>query len=117
MGSSCLPIHLRTRRDRHRTRRRRATRIIAQNGAGATYAAGLARAHAGGSYSDWYLPSKAELNKLWLNRVAIGGFASAHCWSSSEYNADVAWDQYFVVGDQGSHNKYATSRVRAVRAF
>ena len=98
------------------------TKIIAQNGAGVTYAAGLARAYSGGGYSDWYLPSKDELNMLYLNRVAIGGFDTTsppYYWSSSEYEnyPDVAWFQFFVVGSQNDGDKVGTGRVRAVRAF
>ena len=100
------------------------TKIIAQNGAGASYAAGLARAYTGGGHSDWYLPSKDELSKLYLNRHAIGGFHTASddrpwYWSSSEYeyNVYIAWSQSFVDGGQGSNGKYDTYRVRAVRAF
>jgi len=95
--------------------------IIAQNGAGVAYAAGLARAYSSGGNSDWYLPSKDELNKLYTNRVAIGSFASAErYWSSSQYAdyAYYAWYQYFVGGYQGNGaNKYGAYRVRAVRAF
>jgi len=96
--------------------------IIAQNGAGSTYAAGLARAHGGGGHSDWYLPSKDELKMLHLNRDAIGGFETTSnpwYWSSSEYedNASAAWYQYFDVVYQGLNFKYLTYRVRAVRAF
>jgi len=73
-------------------------------------------------YSDWYLPSKDELNKLYLNRVAIGGFASNFYWSSTEFNDDDAWGQYFYDGYQyGSGKYYGFSSnyngVRAVRAF
>jgi len=93
-------------------------KIIVQNGAGSTYAAGLARAYDGGGYSDWFLPSKNELNKLYDNRVAIGGFADRLYWSSSETIAEYAWSQDFLNGDQyGGYDKYNTFRIRAVRAF
>ena len=68
-------------------------------------------------YSDWYLPSKDELNKLYLNRTAIGGFAAVYYWSSSEINFNDAWFQVFYNGNQQNSNKTATWYVRAVRAF
>ena len=91
--------------------------IVGQNGVGITYAAGLARAYNGGSYTDWYLPSKDELNKLYLNRGAIGGFAADYYWSSSEYNASFAQLQNFNNGSQLDTNKSSTIYVRAVRSF
>ena len=68
-------------------------------------------------YSDWYLPSKDELNKLYLNQTAIGGFAADFYWSSSEGNNNPAWVQYFDGGYQASYGKSFTYYVRAVRAF
>ena len=68
-------------------------------------------------YSDWYLPSKDELNKLFLNRLAIGGFASSLYWSSSEYVAQAAWVQDFLGGTQGGNGKPGSGLVRAVRSF
>jgi type II secretion system protein I len=97
--------------------------IISIQGATTTsYAAGLARAYSGGGYTDWYLPSKDELNKLWVNRAKIGGFSSSgYYWSSSEYSvysAYYAWYQYFGSGYQSYSLKSSYSlRVRAVRAF
>jgi len=70
-----------------------------------------------GSYSDWYLPSKDELDKLCINKVAIGGFADPFYWSSSELTAGSAWLQIFYDGFQDYYYKYSTGRVRAVRAF
>ncbi len=70
-----------------------------------------------GGYSDWYLPSKDELNKLYLNQVAIGGFANASYWSSSETDDYGAWGQYFNDGTQGGYDKDTPNYVRAVRAF
>jgi len=69
-------------------------------------------------YSDWFLPSKDELNKLYLNRVAIGNFGYEAYWSSSEGGATHAWTQYFVGGSQAPFSlKYYVFCVRAVRSF
>jgi hypothetical protein len=72
-----------------------------------------------GGYSDWYLPSKDELNKLYLNKTAIGGFASAIYWTSSENNfsATSAWYQNFSDGAQNGISKATLYRVRAIRTF
>jgi hypothetical protein len=91
--------------------------ITIQGGTPTSYAAGVARAHNGGGYTDWYLPSKDELNKLYENRTAIGGFADYYYWSSSEYDNSNAWIQSFGSGDQDFFNKSSTFYVRAIRAF
>jgi hypothetical protein len=72
------------------------------------------------SYSDWFLPNKEQLNRLYINRSAVGGFSAYFYWSSTEVNADLAWSQTFTNGrqnHQNDSNKNAYSRVRAVRAF
>jgi len=68
-------------------------------------------------YSDWYLPSKDELNKLYLNKSAIGGFTSTLYWSSSEYSSLYAWTQYFGSGGQVYDTKGSSTYVRAIRSF
>ena len=72
-----------------------------------------------GNYSDWYLPSKDELNQLYINRDAIGGFANGYSyWSSTENGSSGAWVQYFdFVVNQGNNFKNGRLSVRAVRAF
>ena len=74
-----------------------------------------------GGYSDWYLPSKDELFKLYLNRVAIGGFSTGgFYWSSSEKAYDEAWVKSFGEGDYsqaGEWKNQAIHSVRAIRAF
>ena len=77
-------------------------------------------------YSDWFLPSKDELNILYLNRVAIGNFStngggtSSYYWSSSEitFNIYSSWAQDFDTGQQGVGSwKDGSWMVRAVRYF
>ncbi len=70
-----------------------------------------------GGYSDWYLPSKDELNILCLNKAAIGGFVSVEYWSSSEVSANFASDKDFVNGAQNSTPKNNALAVRAIRTF
>jgi hypothetical protein len=68
-------------------------------------------------YNDWFLPSKDELNQMYLHKAAIGGFADYGYWSSSEFSADNAWLQGFGDGSQPNISKSSTFNVRAVRAF
>jgi hypothetical protein len=91
--------------------------IIENQGQSSSNAAGLARAHNGGGYTDWYLPSKDELNKLYLNRVAIGGFALKEYWSSTEKGSTYAYLLDFSNGDIVYTGKDQSYRVRAIRAF
>jgi hypothetical protein len=84
----------------------------------ATNAAATASAYTLNGYSDWYLPSRDELNQLYLNQGFVGGFAINYYWSSSEFDSHSAWVQYFSFGSQGYNDvKYDTLGVRAVRAF
>jgi hypothetical protein len=94
------------------------TTIIDAQGATATdYAAGLARAYAGGGYDDWFLPSRDELNLLYLQKDEVGGFTTNFYWSSTESDSRNAWKQRFSDGNQNNNNKNNASNVRAVRAF
>ena len=81
------------------------------------YAATVSRNYNGGGYTDWFLPSKDELNKLYLSQGVIGGFAANYYWSSSQHDNTLAWYQYFVNGSQSVSSTNNTYRVRAVRSF
>ena len=91
--------------------------IISSQGETSTnYAAGLARAYKGGGYTDWYLPSLYELDKLYTNKTVIDNFAEGSYWSSTELDSGSAWFQefssYLYPG-----NKSNAFYVRAIRAF
>jgi hypothetical protein len=71
----------------------------------------------GVTYGDWYLPSIYELNLLYLQKEAVGGFSGVVYWSSTE-NTDVsAWFWHFGTGSHFFTGKSNTYNVRAVRAF
>jgi len=48
---------------------------------------------------------------------AVGGFASAYYWSSTEYNTNGARDQTFANSEQNFRFKFGLNRVRAARTF
>ncbi|MBM4201987.1 MAG: DUF1566 domain-containing protein [Gammaproteobacteria bacterium] len=99
-------------------------KIIAAQGAG-DYAATRAANLVLNGYSDWFLPSKDELNLMYKNigpgapapLTNVGGFSSAWYWSSSEYDNSHAWDKNFGDGNQDANTKAYADAVRAVRAF
>ena len=73
-----------------------------------------------GGYSDWYLPSLNELNKLWVNRVVLGITPTAYpsqYQSSTELDATFAWTQEFYGPGQNYSAKSDQFRIRAVRSF
>ena len=99
-------------------------KIVTVQGAG-SYAAMLCFNLVIGAYSDWYLPSKDELNLMYQNigpgaaepLTNIGGFFSAYYWSSSETAFSNAWAKNFIDDIPYNSNKSFTHAVRAVRAF
>ena len=78
-----------------------------------------------GGYSDWFLPSKDELNQMYLNIGQgnalglgnLGGFANSAYHSSTEYNNLDAWGQDFYNGFPFSATKTNVAYVWAIRAF
>ena len=92
-------------------------KIIASQGKTGSYAAlACARSNRSG-YTDWFLPSKDELNELYKRRFLVGGLAYDWYWSSSEDDSQYAWLQYFLDGLHFLGSKDGPYHVRAVRAF
>jgi hypothetical protein len=112
-------------------------RMTAGSEASSAYAAGMAGAYAGGGLTDWFLPSKDELNAMcnysrtWTGTPPTGactgaqdgafaassyGFSDGY-WTSSQFGASGAWGQDFDTGSTGVGPKNASNFVRPVRAF
>jgi hypothetical protein len=77
-----------------------------------------------GGYDDWFLPSKSELNLMfvYLKEAGIGGFKGDYYWSSSVNDNGYVWTQQFNNGSQqDSYSFSGESRseqlVRAIRQF
>lgn len=72
-------------------------------------------------HTDWYLPAQDELNLLYLNRWAIGGFNTSAVfnqgwyWSSTELANYAGRYQKFSDGVQDDHGKETAWLVRCVR--
>ena len=104
---------------------------------GTTTAAGTARAYTGGSKSDWYLPTSAELNQMcrWakglstsdftvcpsgtINISPAQGFIGDQYWSSSEYNTSLFWTLHMGFAGYDPRNKDSVHPyyMRPIRAF
>jgi hypothetical protein len=75
--------------------------------------------YSGGGFHDWRLPTKDELNEVYIlyKQGIIDGFMDNY-WSSSEYSDNMAWGQFFFNGGQYYSDKINFYLyVRAVRNF
>jgi Protein of unknown function (DUF1566) len=90
--------------------------IISKQGQG-NYAATICAQYLGGGFGDWYLPSKYELNLLYLQKDLVGGFAVANYWSSTEIDISSAWVHDFSFGSDSPGSKAGLFYVHAIRAF
>lgn len=68
---------------------------------------------------DWFLPSKDELNLMYvtLKKKDLGNFKNGDYWSSSQLSENWAWCQSFKDGKQIGNQKNGICYVRPVRAF
>jgi len=89
--------------------------IIKQNRKG-LYAAMACKAYRGGGKSDWYLPSKDELNEIYKNKKDTVAYNVIY-WSSSEKNSKRAWYQAFQTGYQFAAEKNRKQDVVCIRNF
>lgn len=71
----------------------------------------------GRRFRDWRMPTRYELNEMYVQRAAIGGFTNNVYWNSTEITSVNAWAQLFGSGQQGNVPKSTNYYVRAVRAF
>jgi len=71
-------------------------------------------------YSDWFLPSKDELNKMYLAKQYLG-LSSAYYWSSSEdafsHDPDYVFVQLMSDGDVSQAYKADSRPFRPIRYF
>ena len=99
------------------------TQVIARSGG---MAAMICEAYRGGGFADWFLPSKDELNMMYINLVRISRIVDWEdtFWSSSVVNGvgnwRAVWAQRFSDGYQEGgmiHNEGNNYSIRAVRQF
>jgi len=66
----------------------------------------------------WYLPTRYDMDKLYLNRTVIGGFSDfSKGWKSLEISSLNAWFQSFIVGVSFPNGKDDQEYIRIVREF
>jgi hypothetical protein len=70
-----------------------------------------------GGYSDWYLPSQQELERIYPNKVAIGVYANVPYWTSTSGSANFASAINFLNGTGLGDNKSNSYRAKAIRSF
>ena len=75
-------------------------------------------------FSDWYLPSRSELQEIYLSVGQgseignIGGFIDSWYWSSTEDEIpEAAYCFSFIYGAVGGNHREGMINVRPIRSF
>ena len=79
----------------------------------------VAQNHRGGSFTNWRLPDRRELDLMYRNLKlkGLGGFSNRGYWSSEQLDEYKAWAWNFSNGTEDFWGKNDTVLVRAVRSF
>ena len=77
----------------------------------------MAPYNAGGSKTDWFLPSRNELNMLMQNRAKVGIGDGIYHWSSSQFSADNACTQSSSGTPISTAKTPSTMSAHPIRAF
>lgn len=78
----------------------------------------MCKDYKGGSYLDWYLPTKEELSYMYENLRKKNKIRGSECyWSSTAKDVYDAWVQDFSSGEQRGLDLIEPGAVRAIRAF
>jgi len=76
--------------------------------------------YSNGGYTDWFLPSFAELQALYVQRSLSGlGTMNTGYWASTEYSTTAAWAFNFNNGEAAGNSPKANYNLyaRAIREF
>ena len=72
----------------------------------------------GGGYTDWYLPTKEELENMYYNMIKSGLIHDQETyWSSNQEESMALWGYNFKKGRPGLYGAAKKLAVRAVRCF
>lgn len=88
-------------------------------GCSGTTAASTARAYRGGGKSDWFLPSRDELEQMEVRRSVLGFGGNTWHWSSTQYSAQEANSRWLGTASNGLYFYWKDfgDQVRPIRAI
>ena len=72
-------------------------------------------------FCNWRMPTKVELNEMYIHKSSIGGFLNSFYWSSTAYNINLVYWQDFSLSSNGLSSQSSKDgplkHVRGVREF